>query len=416
MRKNLVYLTERYPHENIGGVFEEKELLGISHYYDKIIAISAVSETKFKLTGLVPDNVIPACFEPNRSIFQKVLSLRFVFTKVFFDEIKFVKRILNLKISLRLIGVLLVELNNSVALSKFISRLLKANSMVPSDTLLYSFWNDYRAIGCVILKKRNPDFAVISRCHGGDVYYERHICNYLPLKGFMLKYLDALYPISDSGRDYLIDKLNDRSGKIISKKLGVKNDFLLEEYSPGSKIIIASCSQIVPIKRLHLLVAGLSELKEIEYKWYHLGADWMNGEISNLAENKLGTHGDKYEFCGMMTNDEVMSFYHINKPDIFINTSSSEGIPVSVMEAMSFGIVVIATAVGSTPEIVKDGYNGFLLTPDPTAYEIASTIKKYAEMPAEYKRIMRNNAYSTWNEYFNSEKNYKDFIDCIKSY
>ncbi len=242
------------------------------------------------------------------------------------------------------------------------------------------------------------------------------MCNYLPLKEFMLKYLDALYPISDSGRDYLIDKLKDKSGKIISKKLGVKNENQLEEHFPGEKIIITSCSQIVPIKRLHLLIEGLSELKEINFKWYHLGADWMNGEISDLALKKLGAHGDKYAFCGMMANDEVMNFYHTNKPDIFINTSSSEGIPVSVMEAMSFGIVVIATAVGSTPEIVKDGYNGFLLSSNPTPTEIALTIKKYAEMTVNDKRKMRNNAYYTWQNFFNSENNYRDFIDCIKSY
>ena len=48
----------------------------------------------------------------------------------------------------------------------------------------------------------------------------------------------------------------------------------------------------------------------------------------------------------------MLDYYKNNIIDIFINLSASEGIPVSIMDAISFGIPCIATNVGGTGEIV----------------------------------------------------------------
>ena len=49
--------------------------------------------------------------------------------------------------------------------------------------------------------------------------------------------------------------------------------------------------------------------------------------------------------------------------DIFILPSYNEGLPMSILEAMSYGLPVISTPVGGIPEIVKDGVNGYLIFP-----------------------------------------------------
>jgi glycosyltransferase involved in cell wall biosynthesis len=49
--------------------------------------------------------------------------------------------------------------------------------------------------------------------------------------------------------------------------------------------------------------------------------------------------------------------------DLFVNSSTTEGISVSILEAMSMGLPVVATAVGGTPSIVKSGGNGLLVAP-----------------------------------------------------
>lgn len=49
--------------------------------------------------------------------------------------------------------------------------------------------------------------------------------------------------------------------------------------------------------------------------------------------------------------------------DIYILPSYNEGLPMSILEAMSYGLPVISTPVGGIPEAVEDGVNGFLIQP-----------------------------------------------------
>src|SRR5690606_434106 len=99
-----------------------------------------------------------------------------------------------------------------------------------------------------------------------------------------------------------------------------------------------------------------------------------------------------------------------------INTSSSEGIPVSMMEAMSLGIPCIGTDVGGVAEIIQDEINGFLMPTDPTAEIVSNYLQNYIDLSIEGKRQFRLNAFHTWQEKFNAENNYKDFINKIISF
>jgi glycosyltransferase involved in cell wall biosynthesis len=48
---------------------------------------------------------------------------------------------------------------------------------------------------------------------------------------------------------------------------------------------------------------------------------------------------------------------------VYVLPSYNEGLPISILEAMSYGKPVISTSVGGIPEIVKPGYNGWLFKP-----------------------------------------------------
>ena len=60
--------------------------------------------------------------------------------------------------------------------------------------------------------------------------------------------------------------------------------------------------------------------------------------------------------------------------DIYILPSYNEGLPVSVLEAISYGLPVISTPVGGIPEIVQDKVNGFLIEPG-DYYSLAEKIE-----------------------------------------
>jgi glycosyltransferase involved in cell wall biosynthesis len=89
--------------------------------------------------------------------------------------------------------------------------------------------------------------------------------------------------------------------------------------------------------------------------------------------------------------------------------SSSEGVPVSIMEAFSYGIPVIATAVDGNPEIVEDGYNGFLLSANPCKEDVIQCIQRFMAMDGAEKHRLAENARNTWNEKYNAEVNFSRF-------
>lgn len=117
-----------------------------------------------------------------------------------------------------------------------------------------------------------------------------------------------------------------------------------------------------------------------------------------------------YRFLGARTNVQVCDYYKDNAVDLFVNMSESEGLPVSIMEAMSYGVPVIAPDVGGISEIV-DGASGWLLNKENCVAEFVSAIKEWANMPTAKRHQKARNAYHKWNTTFNAEKNYAAFAE-----
>ena len=70
--------------------------------------------------------------------------------------------------------------------------------------------------------------------------------------------------------------------------------------------------------------------------------------------------------------------------DVYILPSYNEGLPIAILEAMSYSHPVISTSVGGIPEVVKDGGNGMLVRPG-NSMEIADAIRYYIEHPGAIK-------------------------------
>ena len=99
--------------------------------------------------------------------------------------------------------------------------------------------------------------------------------------------------------------------------------------------------------------------------------------------NSLSFEACRY-FLVVITHKSSCILFWGNEVRCFINVSSSEGIPVSIMEVMSFGIPVIGTNVGGVSELVNQE-NGHLLSANPAAQEIVSVIEKFQQLSNEDK-------------------------------
>jgi glycosyltransferase involved in cell wall biosynthesis len=179
---------------------------------------------------------------------------------------------------------------------------------------------------------------------------------------------------------------------------------------------IVTCSSLIKLKRIDLIITALGNLRtDRKIVWNHFGEGHLQKEMKDLAQGMLGhLKNIEYQFMGQIQNSELLKFYSENKIDLFINTSSSEGIPVSIMEAQSFGIPVIATDVGGVREIVVEG-TGSVLSADFKTEQLTEIIQFYIGMPDEEANKMRKNAYNNWGRSFNASENYKNFILKVNS-
>lgn len=282
---------------------------------------------------------------------------------------------------------------------------------------VYSYWFFVTALIGVKIKeeisKKCKNVKLVSRAHRYDVYENVNALNYLPLRAYLLNEVNMLFPCSIDGETHIKKKYPVFDSKINHSYLGTPDAGLNKGSDNGFHIV--SCSRAVPIKRLEKIVTGLSVLKDSgidNLRWTHIGDGPELKKIKVLAAEKLGFM--EVNFKGGISNAEVLNFYRKNPVDVFVNVSNTEGLPVSIMEALSFGIPVIATNVGGVGEIIKHHFNGYLLDPNFSDEDFAFRIKNIAFSDEEKKLKRRQNARAYWEEKFNADKNYLEFTQKIR--
>lgn len=291
-----------------------------------------------------------------------------------------------------------------------------ASAGIDSDSLcLYSFWMATGAYTLAYLKNKGyfPDSELVCRAHGGDLYEERedNELKYIPFRSYINENMDRISFISEQGKDYFTARFPQPDNKFISY-LGTKNEnHIHKEITKKNGICIASCSNVIEVKRLDLIISAMAHLNGLNVRWIHLGDGPLLDNMKTLAEEKLAGTTVRYEFLGFAANSEILNIYKKYDADFLINLSDSEGLPVSIMEAFSMGIPVIARNVGGTGEIV-DNETGLLLEAewtDGNYDKIRSFVKCRTERQAEYSAFSEKSL-AVWHDKFNADKNYTEFF------
>jgi len=148
------------------------------------------------------------------------------------------------------------------------------------------------------------------------------------------------------------------------------------------------------------------------FEWHHLGGGAMLLELQRQAK-AYSVSNIQYHFHGNLPHEEVLAFYRDNPVDIFINTSQSEGIPVSIMEAQSYGIPCIAPRVGGVPEIVTPD-NGYLLNANPSPSDIADAVEQLMDCPESLKK-KKTASRENWYRCYNAQSNYQEFSQRLEA-
>ena len=285
---------------------------------------------------------------------------------------------------------------------------LEAEGAWKDGFILYSYWLYEAAYIAARLKRKFPGSRFVSRCHGYDLYEIRHPNGYLPFRDYIMDSADAVYPISEDGKAYL-DRLykGKWNDKVQVMRLGTDDHGLNPEKETDIPTLV-SVSNLVAVKRVDRILDAL-KICEQPVRWYHFGDGPLRGELEQKAK-ELPAHVE-YHFMGAVPNEVLMDFYRQNHVDVFLNVSASEGVPVSVMEALSFGIPVVATDVGGTHEIVLDGQNGYLLPREFDRKKLLETV--YKTLNKEKRESLCAQARAVWEQSCDAEVHYHKFIEVL---
>ena len=403
MKKTILLISNHFPFSP-GEEFLEVEIDILSRYFDVIVAPMS---TKGKRRD-VPSNVeIDESLAIRIDGLSKSKTLRMWKGLAKFKK-EALKELLKKPFSLGKIS----ETINYLAIASeindwFENRYIREKINVD---ILYSYWLLYASYAISKIKEKHSGIICISRAHGTDLYdYASN--RYHPFREYIFSKIDRVFCISNHGREYLSTLFPEYANKITVSRLGTLDLKHLNEGSKDGKIRIVSCSSLKPIKRVELIINAVSYASEKinkEIIWTHIGDGPERKKLEALAHSKLKRNNIMYEFLGYLPHNDVLNYYLSNPVDVFINTSSSEGLPVSIMEAMSFGIPVIATNVGGTSEIV-DNDNGFILNKDVSSEEIGEILIRLINEDQNKIAIRRKNARKKWKSFLNAKRNFKEF-------
>jgi glycosyltransferase involved in cell wall biosynthesis len=408
-KPTLILLCDNYPLSS-GEFFIDDEMKVIHSHFEKIFVLIKDQE-KQQLNRFIPDNLEIITYNSTISVKHKIKAIPQIFPTYFISELFRAVFKFKIKPTPLLFKVMFMDIVRSNITINEIKKLQKTKDLSIENTIYYSYWHDYKAFALSRLSKRNKTIKTFARAHRWDIYFEANNFPYLPFKYFIIKNLSKTVSISADGIKYFENLLKkDIKNKIVISKLGKINSRKLQLEKKSTPVLICSCSNLIPVKRVTLIIDLLAELEIDNLKWIHFGDGSLREEIEIYANEKL--KHINFELRGVVPNNEILDFYSQNYVDLFINLSESEGIPVSIMEALSAGIPVLATDVGGTSEIVNDNF-GFLINQDVNINSIATLVRNYIEKPHQDIVIYRKKSFEFWQNNYNAFNNYDSFIKLL---
>ena len=397
MAENLHLFTMSYPYGD-GEPFLENELNYLATRFSKIfIYPSNVSPTKRDLpvnVELRELNAAKLSFSTLKVLFNNFWLIAGVHLKEVIKTNKKYTYIRHFR-----------EYNSrfckSVALAGKIEE--KINS-TEKDDIFYSFWMNESAEALAVLKKEKKIKDFVFRANGFDLYDVQAKYNYIPFRPFIFNQADKMYAVAKKGSDYM--KAFDICPEKITYSYFGTQDHGVSVFNPQEKFTIFTCSDLRLIKRVDSMIDILKHVN-FPVKWIHHG---HKGDNEQVFYEKIKLLQPNVEFIlheRKENYNEVLQFFKNNHFNLFVLLSSIEGLPVSLIEAISFGIPVLATDVGGVSEVINSA-NGILLEKEFKPESVAKAISEFSGSKMnslEFRLQVRKD----WEQRFSAKNNYEKF-------
>jgi glycosyltransferase involved in cell wall biosynthesis len=257
------------------------------------------------------------------------------------------------------------------------ANLLKARSLEAwveenglREALFYDFWFENSTLALAALRQRGAIRCAVARAHRFDAFdFANASLRRVPFREFKADHLDAIFPIAEESAAYMRERVGGNAEKVRLARLGV--DFPPSYPTTLSDPpLVVSCSTLIPRKRVHLIPEVLRACGR-PLHWVHFGDGSERERVEAAARSLPDTVS--WELRGWVDNAAIRDFYAEHAASAFLSLSLSEGVPVSMMEAQSFGFPIVSPAVGGVSEVVQ-AETGVLLPPDASTEAVAEAL------------------------------------------
>ncbi|MCD6068715.1 MAG: glycosyl transferase family 1 [Bacteroidetes bacterium] len=289
---------------------------------------------------------------------------------------------------------------------------LQQVKIVEKNALYYTYWFNQWATVLVIAKKKKLISSFITRAHGTDLYeYRVPVTKHIPFRRFQLKNAAHVFSVSETGAKYLSQKYPVYKNKIHTSYLG-SEDNGEGFFDPQGIFTIVSCAHVRNIKRIHMIPEILMHA-DFPVRWIHIGGMAKNDPtcdmlVKNIAEVETQNKLVSVEMKGNLLPEQVVDFYKITSVNLFLSVSVTEGLPVSMMEAISYGIPILATDVGGCKEIATNN-TGRLIPSDFNTKQVADVIAEIKD--SSLNTIQgRKEIREFWRSVFEVQGNFSAFL------
>ncbi|MCQ3935850.1 MAG: hypothetical protein DPW18_02265 [Chloroflexi bacterium] len=299
---------------------------------------------------------------------------------------------------------------------RWVHDFLRKQNLNSRDCLFYTYWFDHATTGIASAREQHPDLRLVTRAHGYDIYEEEYYDPpFFPCRQTTLPWIDRIFPDSQAGAAHLKKRHPEFSPRMEISLLGVVDPGFQTRASSDGVFRIVSCSMIRPEKRIGLIFEAVKYAAERRpsqrFEWTHIGSGGLRDEFQKRAAQEYPSNASAH-FPGYSDHAALMRMYREQPFDLFMNLSETEGTPVSIMEAISCGIPVLATAVGGNKEIVSER-NGLLVGKNPALDEISSAIFHLIDNPDEMMN-KRLGSRQVWEAQYNARLNFSKFSQTLK--
>jgi glycosyltransferase involved in cell wall biosynthesis len=148
----------------------------------------------------------------------------------------------------------------------------------------------------------------------------------------------------------------------------------------ATRVNVVTAGRLIALKQIDHLIESLADCSDTGL--VIIGDGPERGLLEDLVRSRQLS--DRVYFAGQKSKEETMAL--MAACDLFVLNSTHEGFPHVVLEAMSLGLPVVATAVGGTPELVRDGENGLLIAPNANG-ALSKTLMKLVNSSEERQRL-----------------------------